>query len=163
MAPEKDRNINRNPMLCRSFVRQAKEVLSHYPQIKHQWSIDDDEDHCILDIPEESDSGFPITVEVNPDEIMVIASGAHTQLFLEDNPDELAAHALGLVRDLLSPAMRIRERLAGGEAYKWAFESYLDGKWLTEEWVGLFFWNYFGKRSEKIYQNKILPPRDNPA
>ena len=112
-------------MLCRSFVRQAREVLSHYPQIKHELSIDYDEDHCILDIPEESDGGFPVTVEVDP--------------------DELAAQALGLVRDLLSPAMRIRERLAGGEAYKWAFESYLDGKWVTEEWVGFFFWNYFGK------------------
>ena len=90
--------IAENQMLCRSFVRQAKEALSQHPYIKHEWSIDDDEDHCILDIPEESDSGFPITVEVYPDEITVIASGAHTQLQLEGNPDELAAHALGLRR-----------------------------------------------------------------
>jgi hypothetical protein len=152
--------MNRDPTLCRSFVRQAKEALSHYPQIKHEWSIDADEDHCILDIPEECDSGFPITVEVYPDEIMVIASGAHTNLHLDGNPDELAAHALGLVRDLLSPAMRIRERLAGGEPYKWAFESFRDGEWITAEWIGLFFYNYLGKKTEKIYQNSILPARE---
>jgi len=153
--------MKRNPRLCRSFVRQTKEALSHYPQIKRKWSIDTDEDHCILDIPEQCNGGFPITVEVHPDEIMVMAGGAHTNLHLDHNPDELAAQALGLIRALLSPAMRIRERLAGGKGYKWVFEMYQDGHWITEEWVGLFFWNYFGKRTEKIYQNRILPPREN--
>lgn len=153
-----------NPKLCQVFVDQGKQFFSEYSQVKHQWSIDGDEDHCILDIPEECDSGFPVTVEVYPDSIMVMASGAHTNLNLNEfeNCDELVAHTLGLVRDLLSPAMRIRERLAGGEPYKWAFEIYQDGKWLTEEWIGLFFWNYFGKRSEKIYQNQVLSARDNP-
>jgi len=155
--------MNRDPKLCRSFVQQAKEALLHHPQVKHEWSIDKDEDHCILDIPEECEGGFAITVEVYPDEIMVIASRAHTTLNLNEykNADELAAHALGLVRDLLSPAMRIRERLAGGEPYKWAFESYQDGQWITEEWIGLLFWNYFGKRTEKVYQNKVLPARES--
>jgi len=155
--------MNRDPTLCRSFVRRAKEALERHPQVKHEWSIDADEDHCILDIPEQSDSGFPITVEVWPDEIMVMAGGAHTNANPEGKPDELAAHVLGFVRDLLSPAMRIRERLAGGKPYKWAIELQQDGKWETEEWVGLFFYNYFGKKTEKIYQNEILPARDRPV
>jgi hypothetical protein len=154
--------MNRDPTLCRSFVRQAREALSHFPQVKHTWSIDEDEDHCILDIPEECDSGFPITVEVYPDEIMVIAGRAHMNLDLDGEADVLAARTLGLVRDLLSPAMRIRERLAAGKPYKWAFEFCQDGKWITEEWIGLFFYNYFGKKTEKIYLNRILPAREDP-
>ena len=155
--------IDRSPLLCRAFVHQAKEFLSQYPQVKHEWSIDDDEDHCILDIPEECESGFPVTIEVYPDEIMVIGSGAHKNFHLDGNPDELVDEALGLVYDLLSPAMRIREYLAGGEPHKWAFEVSQDGQWMTEEIVGLLFWKYFGRRSEKIYQNQVLPARDNPV
>jgi hypothetical protein len=153
--------VNRDPALCRSFVKQAKSALANHPQIKHEWSIDEDEDHCILDIPEQCENGFAITVEVWPTEIMIVGSGAHTQMYLEkyNGADELAAYALGLVRDLLSPAMRILERSAGGEPYKWAFQSYHDGAWRTEELIGLLFWNYFGKRSERIYQNTILPAR----
>ena len=149
--------------MCRSFVRQAKEALSHFPQIKHAWSIDADEDHCILDIPEQCDGGFPITVEVYPDEVMVTAGGAHTNASPDGKPDELAAHVLGYVRDLLSPAMRIRERLAGGQPFKWAIELKRDGTWETEEWVGLFFYNYFGKKSERTYQNSVLPERKEPV
>jgi hypothetical protein len=156
------KDINRDPTLCRSFVRQTKEALSHFPQVKHEWSIDADEDHCILDIPEESDNDFPITVEVYPEEIIVMTIGPHTHFQLEGSPDILAARALGFIRDLLSPAMRIRERLAGDKPYKWSFEVYQEGQWVTEEQVGLLFWNYFGKRTEKIYQNRILPARENP-
>lgn len=158
-----EKGNSRNPLLCRTFIRKAKEFLLEYPQIKHEWSIDDDEDHCVLDIPEEDINGFPVTVEVYPNEIMVMAIGAHTHFGLKEyeNPDELIAYVLGLVRDLLGPGMRIRERLAGGTPYKWAFEVCQDGRWITEAWIGLFFWNYFGKRSEKTYQNHVLSARDN--
>ena len=106
---------------------------------------------------------LPITVEVYPDEVMVTAGGAHTNASPDGKPDELAAHVLGYVRDLLSPAMRIRERLAGGQPFKWAIELKRDGTWETEEWVGLFFYNYFGKKSERTYQNSVLPERKEPV
>lgn len=155
--------MNRNPILCRCFVDQAKQFLSTYPQIKHEWSIDEDQDHCILDIPEESENGFSITVEVDSDQIIVLTSGAHQNFeFNGDNPDDLVSEILGLVRDLLSPMMRIRERLSNGKPYKWAFEVYHNEQWITEEFVGLLFWNYFGKRTEKIYQNETLPAREKP-
>jgi hypothetical protein len=157
------KETNQTPGLCQSFLRQAKDALSDSPQIKHTWSMDADEKHCILNIPKDGDNGFPVTVEVRPDEIMVIAGGAHTNFHLDETPDKLAAHALGLVRDLLSPAMRIREHLAGGKPYKWAFELNKNGQWITEEYCALFFWNYFGKRTVKIYQNNILPARENPV
>jgi len=140
-------------------VRQAKEVLAEHPEIRHGWSIDDDEDHCILEIPEQCDGGFAVTAEVYPDEITVAALGAHTHLVADPGAEEVVGRALGLVRDLLSPAMRIRERLASGEPYRWAFETYESGVWVVEEWSGFIFWNYFGKRSEKFYQNRLLPAR----
>ena len=148
-----------NTALCRSFVRQAKEALSAYPHLTHEWSIDDDQDHCILDIPEECEDGFPITTEVHPKEITVIAGPAHMHFDLEGDVDELAAQVLGLVRDLLSPAMRIHEFLAGGKAYKWTVEADQNGKWIAEQSLGLIIFRWFGYRTERICQNRILPAR----
>lgn len=155
--------MKRDPALCRRFVREARALLSQFPQIEHDWSIDADEDHCILDILPDAEGGFPITVEVYPDEITIRAGGAHTTLSRDGATDELVDDSLGLLRDLLSPAMRIRECLAGGAPYRWAFEVFQDGRWMTEESVGLFFYNYFGTKTERTFQNQILPARQNPV
>lgn len=151
---------NRDPALCREFVRQARDFFESYPQIKHTLSVDDDEDHCILDIPEETPDGFPVTVEVEPEQITVYASGAHISERPEGNPADFVARTLGYVQDLLGPNMRVRELCAGGEPHKWGIEILQEVQWQTEEWTGLVFWNYFGKRSERIYMNRILPARE---
>ena len=156
--------MNRDPTLCREFVKQAKGILSQHPQIRHNWSVDADEDHCILDIPVQCEGGFDITAEVADEEITVSAGGAHSNANLAGgDPEEFVGRALGMVRDLLSPAMRVRERTAGGRAYKWAFEFFQDGKWRMTEEVCLLFWNWFGRRGERLHQNTVLPSRDNPV
>ena len=135
--------------------------LANSPEVKHTWSIDADEDHCILDISPCSDTGFSIPIEVSPDEITVSMGGAHEHFYREGtSPEELAGSVLGLTRDLLSPAMRVREQRAGGSAFQWHVEALQeDGTWLAEAMTGLLFWNYFGKRSERIYRNDVLPSR----
>jgi hypothetical protein len=151
--------MSRDPTLCKQFVKAAKEMLATHLEIKHTWSVDEDEDHCILDIPKQNNDGFDITVEVSPAEILIGAGSAHTEFYLKKDHEELIQSALGLVRDLLSPHMRIRERLAADKPYSWNIESLKDGKWILEENCHLIFWNYFGKRSEKIYQNSIVKGR----
>jgi hypothetical protein len=146
--------------MYREFVEQAKRFLAECPQIRHAWEYAD-ESHCTLEIPVQCEGGFTITVEVSAEEIMVGAGGAHTNLIFDDgDPKEFVGRALGLIRDLVSPVMRVRERTAGGKPYWWAFESLMDGKWHTEESVGLLVWNWFGKRSQRTYQNTILPSRN---
>ena len=106
------------------------------------------------------DAGFNINVQVFPSEIVVSMQGAHEHFPLEHGPEDLVRSVLGLVRDLLSPAMRVREQCAGGEPFRWHVEMLQDdGTWQVETTTGLFFWNYFGKRSERIYQNHVLPDR----
>lgn len=152
---------NRNPALCRLFVAQVKLALSSRPEITHTWSIDADEDHCILSIEGMGDSGYSITVEVWPDTISLSAEGFHSHYDAFEPIDDFLAEFLGILRDMLSPAMRIRERLAGGSPYQWHLENLVDGKWVTESTWGLFLWNWFGRRSERIYINTHLPPRED--
>ena len=152
--------MKQNKETCLSFIRKAKEMLSHYPQIKHNWTIDEEKNNCTLVLPNESENGFAIMVEIINNEITIFAGNGHINYEVYKNVDEEVGRLLGLVRDLLSPGMRIKELLAGGKPYKWIFEFFHEGKWLKEAWMGLIFWNYFGKRSEKIYQNNTLPARE---
>ena len=151
---------DRNPVVCRAFVANAKDILAHHPEVKHAWSIDDDEDHCILDIPKQSDDGFDITVEVFPNEIVVSADGPHIRFDDIKIIEDTVRDVLGLVRDMLSPAMRVVEQVSNEKPYKWHLESFHDGKWIREDTTGILFYNYFGKKTKNIYYNKVLPSRD---
>jgi hypothetical protein len=153
------KNNDRDPTLCRAFISTAKVILAEHPEVKHSWSIDDDEDHCILDIPKQSEHGFDITVEVYPHEIAVSTDGPHVHFDDVKHIGAAVQEALGLVRDLLSPTMRVVKYQSNGQPYKWCLESLRDGKWYREDTMGILFYNFFGRRSTIICQNHVLPGR----
>ena len=138
---------------------RAKEVLCDHPHISHTWSIDDDEDHCILDIPKKSDAGFDITVEVFPDQIVISADGPHYHLNNYQSVDETVMAALGLVRDMLSNGMRVIEYTRNGKPFKWELQSFQNGRWVNEETTGMLSFNFWGKKGSRIFQNDVLPNR----
>ena len=146
--------------LCREFVKAAQEALSTFPEVKHSWSIAAAQTHCSLLIPKANEDGFDVRIEVSRDGIVVFGEGAHQHFDTpESTHQEKVASALGLVRDLLSPHMRIREFRAGKSAYRWLMQSLHNNEWQTEGSTALLFWNYFGKRSERIFKNTTLPGR----
>jgi hypothetical protein len=149
----------RNSELCRLFVSQARGFFAGHPEIQHAWSIDGDEDHAILEITGKGDAGFDIMIEIDTDEITFRGEGWHGHYLCQDPKIEFVASMLGLLRDLLSPSMRIRERLSNGTPYKWTLENFEGGTWVNENTCGVFFWNRFGKKTEKVYCNKVLPSR----
>jgi len=156
MTSEAQRDSN----LCRDFVQAAKAALSETPQITHSWAIAANEARCSLLIPKTNEDGFDVTVEASLDGIVVFAAGAHEHFDIpESTHQERIVAALGLVRNLLSPHMRIRELRAGKSAYRWHLEALHNNEWQTEGFTGLLFWNYFAKRSERILQNTTLPGR----
>jgi hypothetical protein len=112
-----------------------------------------------LDIPKQSENGFDITVEVFPHEIIVSADGPHLHFDDMKNIETTVQEALGLIRDMLSPAIRVVEQRSNGHPYKWHLESFRNGQWQREDTTDILFYNYFGKKSKTIYQNDILPGR----
>lgn len=150
---------SRDPSVCRAFVALAKDALAAHPALAHQWSIDEDEDRCVLDFPNEDPTGFPVSVKVEPAIIYVFAGGFHHHFDISGADDPLISYALGFVRDLLSPSMRIREKICAGSPYKWTCESYRDGHWVSEGEMGLLLFPFFKRRSEVIRQNRLLPSR----
>ena len=151
-----------DPTLCRAFVAEAKRLFGEHPEIAHTWSIDADEDHCVLDIPKASDDGFDIVVEADPCGITLTCEALRaSEAIVAETPEDFAGHCVGLLYDLLSPLMRVRERLAGESAYKWTLECLRGDIWEERASRSLFFFNYWAKRTERIYRNTVLPLRSD--
>ena len=148
------------------LLRRAEEILEDHPGLGHVES-DDEQESVTLTFPGQAEGGFDVVVEASSEELILIANGAHVQFDRPYDPDydlEMQVEeALGLARDLLSPAMRVRERYASGKPYRWHIEYLDDMQWRVEHETVLLFWNYFGRRSERIYQNHTLPSRTSGA
>lgn len=140
------------PAYTDELHNQTERILLDHPDIPHTWRGD-----ALVFLTTEA-SGFEIRLHPEEHGIVVFAGlGLHEHF--EESPAEAVRDALGLVRDLLSPDMRVRELRAGRFAYRWILERMAGDRWLPESETGLLFWNYFGKRSQRIYQNKALPGR----
>ncbi|RBP47628.1 hypothetical protein DES53_101425 [Roseimicrobium gellanilyticum] len=151
--------LNRDPELCRLFVSEARRFLAKQPEIQHSWSVDDDEDHAILEIQGKGDAGFDITVHIDSDAIILWGEGWHEHYSVTEPKKDFVAGMLGLIRDMLSPSMRIRERRSNGTPYKWTLENFEEGTWGVENTCALVFWNWFGTKTEAFYSNEVLPAR----
>jgi hypothetical protein len=146
-----------------AFVRQAEAVLTHYPELRCVWDRHADGSGS-LTFPPADETGFEISAFFDEHSVIVYAgTGAHEH-FDSPNPGQtgadLAAEALGYVRDLLSPAARVRELSAAGKPYRWIVEVRTAAGWKPEAETGHLFWNYLGPRTERVYQNRVLPARD---
>ena len=147
--------------LVQEFVDYGAEILSKYPDLPHDWKIDDEKPKAVLKFPRQSDSGFDVTIEANSSRITVRTGDiAHEHFEKKEGPDVfLVESVFGYVRDLLSPDMRLREKLAGKKP-RWAAVESFDGEsWNPESLFKFVLWNFFAKKSEKIYKNQQLPGR----
>lgn len=143
------------------LARQGRAILASHPGLKHRW--EEIPAGVRLAFPNDADDGFEVAVEAYGSAALVSGVGFHTHFDWQGTASENVRAALRLVRDLLGPRMRVRELSASGRPYKWQLQR-LDGhEWSTQEVFLSAFWNYFGRRSERIYQNRTLPARDEPA
>ena len=146
--------------LREEFRRRAEEALAGHPDLRPEWTAD----LSRLWFPRVDDLGFDVEVCVGDREIVVQALGAHEHFELGNGtPSEVCASVLGLVRDLLSPDVRIREIRSRGRPFRWFVESRNGPEWQVEAETGLLFFNYFGRRTERVCQNRQLPGRTHRA
>jgi hypothetical protein len=142
----------------RSELRaQGTAALVGEVETAHGW-----EEHpntMTLYFPETSADGFRVGLEASDAGVILTAGGMHVPLDDAESPVDQVRVALGLVRDLLSVRMRLRELRFAGMPYRWYLESEHDGAWSVEHEMGLLFWAPAALASMTIYQNRQLPPR----
>ena len=109
-----------------------------------------------------SQDGFDIHLDVSCRQIMIDCGGFHDHRELNTEMTKFVHHYFGYIYDMLSSTMRLRVFSSNKRPYKWVLE-YRDGEqWLAESTTGMLLFNYFGKKSEHILQNRTLPERENP-
>lgn len=134
--------------------------MSSAPNDSRDWQIEEKNGKCTLFIPKLSEEGFEITVEANDSEVTVFSEYlAHRHFTSDGNHEDVSQLAMGLVRDLLSPLMRVRVIELGGKPSRADIEIIRDGQWHRETTTGLFRLPLFRKRTERYYVNRRLPIR----
>ena len=143
--------------LPESFRQYGAAVLARNSEIVHKWNVESD--GCSLSIPAVSPNGFDIRFEIERGAITLYWGNWHTRFEPTAGVDKLIEDLFGLLRDMLSPDMRVRELCAGSTPYRGFLESHDGAHWASEHEMALVFRNYFGKRSVRSYSNSILPAR----
>jgi hypothetical protein len=133
----------------------AGEFLADHPGVVGTRELKDSV--ASISVPATSPNGFEVYFRIssNGDWIIGAGNGWH-----ENGADATIAtvrEGIDSMRHLLSPSMRIRELRSRGKPYRWLLERRDSGTWEGVSMTGLLFWNYFGARSERTYQNAALP------
>ena len=139
------------------FQSEVNRFLEAYPSLKYQWK----DDNYVIGI-EGDKEGFGLEIHLDEKEITLYTDyGIHQHLIPDENEpiSEFVASTVGLIRDLLSPDMRIKEYQSNGKGYRWDLEGNYGGKWEREDTTSLIFFNYFGTRSFTYFTNNLLPGR----
>jgi len=148
------------PQVFRSITTS---IARQSPAESADWHIEEKDGVCTLVIPKLVADGFEITVEADESEVTVYSEFiAHQHFTSNGNHEEVCQMAMGLVRDLLSPGMRLRVIELGGKPSRAHFETSREGVWRRESTTVLFSLPFFQKRVERFYINHRLPIRKEP-
>ena len=146
------------------FREYTLPILSENPTLNASWA------GKTLTIPRQNASGFDVIVEAETYglypfvRILDFRSVWHGVPWEPGpafpNPDylELCEQFMGFVRSLLCEESKLEVHIAGTTPYKWTLK-YPTEHGIESETMGVLFFNYFGKRSTKSYQNRHLPVR----
>jgi len=95
--------------------------------------------------------------EVGVDEFILHTGPLHSHVLRDtgDSDEEFVKEQFYHIRSLLSPLARIVERRSNSKPYKWTLE-FRHGE--PGETMGLIFFNYFGRRSQRYLQNHLIEP-----
>jgi hypothetical protein len=102
--------------LSESFRQHGAAVLARNSEIVHEWHMESDS--CSLFIPAHSPNGFEARFEIERGAVTLYWGNWHTRFEPTAGVDKLIEDLFGLLRDMLSPDMRVRELYAGPNPYR---------------------------------------------
>ena len=139
------------------FAELAREFVAEHLQLPSTTRVIVDSDSARLEVPSVDENGFSVTLAVSNSELTLHTDrGFHEHFDIERDIEGFFRQILGLTRDILSPEMRLRELRSNDRPYRWFLEAYDGSEWVQEFEMGLLVFNFFGKRSHRIFQNRIL-------
>ncbi len=149
--------------LPETFFRMASTRLSEYPDLHHQWSGPERDGKRVLRIPKIDDSGFDVTIECETYGLYPFADGWHGAPWDAPHDSKTTNEAVcedcfGFLRSILCPDASLTIWYTSGKPYKWILSYLWNDTWINHKTPSLFF-NYFGRREKRVFQNRHLPRR----
>jgi len=136
------------------FYNYVSKCMELEPTLDFYWNNDNTE----ITIRKKSEEGFDVILRSEDESIFIESDiGWHDEF---DTSEKRLEWLMGVARDLLSRNMRIKVFYSNGNPYKWIVELYENSEWNGFLIKQLFIWNIFGKKSEIIYTNDVLPQRN---
>jgi hypothetical protein len=146
--------------LVEQFLACAEPICKDPATPPHTLRVAENKLEAEIKFPAQSPDGFDVRIMISKRGVQIHSGKlVHADIDHTRSPQGAIEAAFGMVRDLLSPDMRLRERYAGKRAV-WAAAERFDGTtWHRAYDTGLLLFNYFRKRRELIYVNHQLPGR----
>ncbi len=144
------------PNLWTLFHAAGQQFLAQHPTIQHEWILQEGGAGGTLSIPQQCPDGYPIEVQVDDESVLLTCGNFHDHHTPPEGNHEFVKRSMYLLRELLSPSMRVHEFHSNGRPYKFRLESKTSEGWETELTMGFVFYNYFGRKTEVFLQNTLL-------
>lgn len=141
------------------FYVKANEKLKQHSELRFEWSHEDSKK--ILKIFKNSDDGFDIKIECETYGLYPSVDGWHGAPW-DSNVmefEDMCQDCLGFIRSLLCTDSKLIVSYSNDKPYKWVLCYPFEDDTYEDE-TGLFFFNYFGRKSKMDFQNHSLPPRN---
>ena len=104
--------------IAATLREEAAKALAGHPNLRHEWS--NEGAVVTLHFPPADARGFEVAIQAGEGYLYVLMGRNHQPFDVDArNPRDAVTAALGLVRDLLSPNMRLRELRAAERPYRW--------------------------------------------
>jgi hypothetical protein len=133
-----------------TFRTAAQSFLDACPRIQYEWHSP-----LTLKIPASSPSGFDVKLVCESYGLYPYAGEWHGAPWDATiwRSDKLAVTVREFLQSVLSPAGGLRVRYSNGRPYKWTLQYSFEGSTVSEE-TGRVFFNWLGRRSEKVFRNE---------
>ena len=144
------------------FENYVTEILANLPELEIEWETLNGGDKKRLKIKKSDPSGFDVIAECETYGLYPFAGEWHGPAWElwpgNETLLDLCEQFMGFIRSLLCSDSKLEVKYAGGSPYKWVL-TYPTEEGTEFQEIGLFFYNYFGRRTSKVFQNHHLPSR----
>ncbi|MFC1975965.1 hypothetical protein ACFLXQ_06170 [Chloroflexota bacterium] len=139
------------------FFEFGRDFRTRYTDLIIDESKDETQNSASLEVTSQSPNGFDVTIEIREGKVFLWTNtGFHDEWQIDDDHNSFMKSVFGFLRDLLSNNMRLRELRSNGQPYRWVLEGWNGKDWIMESTTGLIIYNYFGRKSEHIFQNQMI-------
>ena len=146
-------------LLTKTFFKRMTGFLEKYPQVHFEWTQNSEKKN--LKIFKSDESGFDIEINCESYGIYPAVDGWHGAPWdiTVMEPEDICDGCLEFIRSLLCSDSKLTIYYSNKKPYRWVLSYPFDGNIIDDE-TGLFFFNYFGRRTKSEFQNMVLPVRE---